>query len=350
MPPPERGAGASRPRVLVTGAGGPAAVAFLRAVDDADVELFAADIDAYAAGLYLVPAGRRVLLPRGDADGFDRALLSACIAERIDIVVPTVDAELLPVARARKRFEASGIRAILASIETLAMSLDKWRLANVCRDTVLVPETMLVDDAFDGTPFDGTFVVKPRTGSGSRGVRIVERPADLDGVARDGTMIAQEYLPGEEYSLDVLALADGHVVAVVPRVRLKVDSGVSVAGRTVRDPELEAFGLRVAERIGLTTVANVQCRRDVLGRPSLLEVNPRFSGAMPLTVASGVNMPLLALSDALGRPVPAAVPFREIAMVRFLDDRFPTIEEMGRLEDIATHGDAQPHTAVGTAL
>jgi carbamoyl-phosphate synthase large subunit len=230
------------------------------------------------------------------------------------------------------------------------MSLDKWCLANVCRDTVLVPETTLVDDAFDGARFGGTFVVKPRTGSGSRGVRIVERPADLDGVARDGTMIAQEYLPGEEYSLDVLALADGHVVAVVPRIRLKVDSGVSVAGRTVRDPELEAFGLRVAERIGLTTVANVQCRRDVLGRPSLLEVNPRFSGAMPLTVASGVNMPLLALSDVLGRPVPAAVPFREIAMVRFLDDRFPTIEEMGRLEDIATHGDAQPYTAVGTAL
>jgi hypothetical protein len=48
--------------------------------------------------------------------------------------------------------------------------------------------------------------------------------------------------------------------------------------------------------------------------------------------------------------VPAAVPFREIAMVRFLDDRFPAIEEMRRLEDIATHEDAQPDTAVGTAL
>ncbi len=318
------------PRVLVTGAGGPAAIAFLRAVGDGSADLFAADIDPYAAGLYLVPEARRVLLPRGDDSGFAGGLLAVCADERIDLVVPTVDVELLPIARVRRRLEVAGTRAVLASIETLVVSLDKWRLVSVCRDAVAVPATTLMDGR-SNVPFEPPFVVKPRVGSGSRGVRLVEDPAELASLPGDGSMIAQAYLPGEEYSLDVLARSDGHVVTVVPRVRLKVDSGVSVAGRTVHDPELETFGMRVAARINLTTVANVQCRRDAYGRPVLLEVNPRFSGAMPLTVASGVNMPALALADALGLPVPDTIAFRETAMVRFLEDRFPPVEEMDAL-------------------
>jgi carbamoyl-phosphate synthase large subunit len=132
----------------------------------------------------------------------------------------------------------------------------------------------------------------------------------------------QEFLPGEEYSVDVLADAGGQVIASVPRIRARVDSGVSVGGRTVHDPEIEEFGRAVASATGLTYVANVQCRRDRAGRPALLEVNPRIPGTLGLTIASGVDMPRLALDALLGRPVPAHLDFRELAVVRFLDERF----------------------------
>ena len=63
----------------------------------------------------------------------------------------------------------------------------------------------------------------------------------------------------------MLADAGGHVIASVPRLRARVDSGVSVGGRTVHDPELESFGRAVAEATGITYVANVQCKRDAAG-------------------------------------------------------------------------------------
>jgi len=127
-------------------------------------------------------------------------------------------------------------------------------------------------------------------------------------------------LPGEEYSVDVIADADGHVVAAVPRVRSRVDSGVSIAGRTLRDPELEGAAAAVARAIGLVGVANVQLRRDREGRPALLEVNPRFPGSLPLTIAAGVDIASLVVDLFLGRPLPASVEFREVASVRFLED------------------------------
>jgi carbamoyl-phosphate synthase large subunit len=136
-------------------------------------------------------------------------------------------------------------------------------------------------------------------------------------------MLVQEFLPGEEYSVDVLAASDGRFVAAVPRARLKVDSGVAVTARTLHDRELEDLARRVATQIGLRYAANIQFRRNANGTPVLLEVNARFPGTMPLTVESGVNMPLLALRDVLGEPPPPGpLPFRDIAVVRYWIETF----------------------------
>ena len=122
--------------------------------------------------------------------------------------------------------------------------------------------------------------------------------------------------------MDVLAGLDGAVIAAVPRSRERVDSGVSIAGRTVRRAELSDTAAAVARAIRLTGVANIQLRYSVEGAPALLEVNPRFPGALPLTIAAGVDMPSLLLDLVLGREVPSNIPFAELANVRYLEDVF----------------------------
>jgi len=309
-------------RVLVTGAGGPAAVSVMKSLAaDRTVELIAADMDPWAAGLYLLPPGARTLVPAGSDPGFVPALRARCRDLAVDVVIPTVDSELRPLARAREEFSQAGVALLLAPDRALAVTLDKLALARRCAGSVRVPRTELLGRT-DPASWTYPVVVKPRQGSGSRGIRMAGTSRELAGLAgRDGLLV-QEYLPGEEYSIDVLADVDGRVVAAVPRIRVKVDSGVSVAGRTVHDRELEEFGSRVAAATGVTYVANVQCRRDSTGRPALLEVNPRVPGTLPLTVASGIDMPRLALDSLRGHPLPGQAGFREVAMVRYLDERF----------------------------
>ena len=320
-------------RVLVTGAGGPSGISILRALEDTPLTLLAGDIDPFAAGLYLVEATARSILPRGDDPRFATDLLARCEREAIDVLVPTVDSELLPLARLRAEFDAAGTTLVLASEATLAVCLDKWALAQRCHGRVRGPATVVVDDAFDPASIPLPAIVKPRSGSGSRGIRLIERRAELEVLERDGTLLVQEHLPGPEYSLDVLARADGHVVAVVPRERLKVDSGIAVTGRTLKDPALDAFAREVAAAIELTTVANVQVKIAAGGEPALLEVNARFPGTMPLTVAAGVDMPRLAVMEALGEPIPdGPLPFEEIAMVRYFQERFFAFEDIADLQ------------------
>ncbi len=131
----------------------------------------------------------------------------------------------------------------------------------------------------------------------------------------------QEYLPGEEYSVDVYVRRDGRVIAAVPRARMKIDSGIAVASRTVNVPEVIAAAVRTAEIIGIRGIANVQFKRAADGVFKLLEVNPRFPGTLPLTGAAGIDMPKLMADELAGRTLPDGLPAVQGADGRALLDR-----------------------------
>ena len=319
-------------RVMITGAGGPAAVSVMKSLGaDASVSLIAADMDPWAAGLYLVPPEARTLVPAGADPHYADATLARCAAMGVDVLIPTCDAELRPLGKARDEFRQAGIELLLAPDSALEVCLDKLALAERCAGHLPVPRTERLDKIADPESWTYPVMIKPRSGSGSRGISVAASSEELLRLEPSPDFLVQDYLPGEEYSVDVLADTTGHVVAAVPRVRERVDSGVSVAGRTVHDAELERLGAGVAAATGLTYVANVQFRRDPAGRPALLEVNPRFPGAMPLTVASGVDMPLMALDSLRGRPLPEHADFRDTAMVRSLEERFVALGEVQRV-------------------
>jgi carbamoyl-phosphate synthase large subunit len=315
--------------VLVTGAGGPAAIAVMKSLRaDPSVGLLAADMDSWAAGLYQVPPAARSVIPAGLAPEFAEILLARCLALGVDVVIPTVDSELRPLAAARDAFARAGIQLMLPAERSLARTLDKLALARACAGVVRVPRTELLDEFVNPDSWTYPVIVKPRTGSGSRDISAVMSAQELKSLEPSPDFIVQEYLPGEEYSVDVLADAAGRVVASVPRIRARVDSGVSVAGRTLHECELERFGATVVGELGLSYISNVQVRRDDKGRPALLEVNPRAPGSLALTIASGVDMPRMALSALRGQPLPDHVEFCEKAMVRYLEEQFLDLSEI----------------------
>ena len=302
-------------------------------------------MDRFASGLYLVPADQRVLVPPGLSGEFAPAVLSWCRLLGVDVLFPTVDVELPVLAARRVELAADGVALASPSLATLETCLDKLALARRCADVLPVPRTdLLGPGAAVGRRYP--VVVKPRRGAGSRGISFVESEGELLSLGTDDSRLVQDLLPGDEYSVDVFADLGGTVVAAVPRSRLRVDSGVSVAGNTFHDEELEQAARRVAAAIGLTTVANVQLRRDRAGRAALLEVNPRFPGAMPLTIAAGIDMPSLTLDAVLGRPVPGSLDFREIAVVRYLADVFLPMSDIEAVPGPPVDASASAVTAI----
>ena len=319
--------------ILVTGAGGAAAIAFFNAIPRGEYNFFMGDMDPFAAGLYLVPRAQRVILLRGDDYDFVEGLLEICVAKQIGLLVPTVDCELLPIAASLERFAAIGVRVLSETAETLQICLDKNALMEKCGDAAFVPRSAVLDRHFDAADWDFPLFLKPRSGSGSRGIVKVDAPRELSAQPRNSSLLAQEYLPGAEYSVDVLANGRGGILAAVPRERLKVDSGIAVASRVARNERLELYAKAIARKLNLKYVANVQFKLNAAGEPKLLEVNPRFPGTMPLTVKCGVNMPWLALQSALGKDIGAReIAWQELGMVRTWQEHFVESGEIADME------------------
>jgi carbamoyl-phosphate synthase large subunit len=314
-------------KILLTGAGGPAAISVWKSLAPGHT-LHMADMDPLAPGLYLVPADCRLVLPAGADLTFTDAALRACRERAIDLFVPTVDAELVPVAQRRAEFEAAGTRVALSPLATLQMCRDKKALLEGLQGVTPVPAFAVLDLDMRALPVPYPWFAKPRAGSGSRGLTLINGPEDLAALPRDGSMVIQEFLPGEEYSVDVYVRADGRVIAAVPRERMKTDSGIAVATRTVHLPEVIDAAVRTAAAAGIRGVANVQFRRGRDGVFKLLEINPRFPGTLPLTGAAGVDMPALMVSEFEGQPLPdGPLPFRELMSVRYLTEKYMDPQE-----------------------
>ena len=149
-------------------------------------------------------------------------------------------------------------------------------------------------------------IVKPRAGSGSRGIRLIERRAELEALERDGTLLVQEHLPGPGVlARRARARRRAGRRASCPRERLKVDSGIAVTGRTLHDEALETLRARGrdADRPDHRRQRPGQGRRRPASRPCSRSTRAS-PGTMPLTIAAGVDMPRLAIGEALGHADP----------------------------------------------
>jgi carbamoylphosphate synthase large subunit len=284
--PPVHPGGA--PAVLVTGAGGPAGVAVVRRLVALGHRVVAADADPAAAGGAL--ASVAVTVPRGDHPRFVEALVAVAAAHGVDALVATVAEELPQLTAGADRLAAAGVHTWLPALDAVDLCCDKAAFA----DRMVaagVPHPATATDPDDVPDVPGPWVVKPREGRGSRGVRLLDDLADVTAALREGgDLIVQTRLNGREFTADALVGRDGELRVVVPRWREETKAGISVKGRTFTSAAVTEVVAGALAAVGLTGPANVQGFVAHDGAVTVVEINPRFSGGLPLTLAAGADV------------------------------------------------------------
>lgn len=274
--------------IAVTGAGGPAGVAVIQALRAAGDEVLALDANPDAVGLHL--AGRAAVLPRADQPGYAESLLAIMSEHRPAALVCTVAEEYHALTPLTARLDEMGVRTWLPDPASAELCLDKVAFAAALHAAgVPHPATAWTADTAGLVP--GPWVVKPARGRGSRDVVLVDEPADLPHAF--GTVpgaIVQTRLDGREFTADVLVARDGRMVACVPRWRDETRGGISVRGTTFASPAVTETVAATLRAVGHSGPANVQGFVDAAGRVTVVEVNPRFSGGLPLTLAAGADV------------------------------------------------------------
>ncbi len=155
----------------------------------------------------------------------------------------------------------------------------------------------------------GSFVAKPRSGTGSAGVNYGEvqtRDQWISHWDKFGPMLIQERIPSEGVGQGVSLLIDsrGECVAAFAHQRLQQypnSGGPSTDRQSIHAPELVQWSIELLRRLSWRGIAMVEWKLDPRdNQPKLMEINPRFWGSLELAVRAGVDFPVLYAQAARG--------------------------------------------------
>jgi len=277
------------------------------------------------------PVGRVEYIP---------ALLDVVRRHRIGLLVPVTDLDLRSLARQRGKFADAGCIVMCGEEPDVKLCRDKARTNELLPKAGLGAIRTVPLQEFRTAPFYPCFV-KPIRGSGGVGTGVIHNDFELRAhVSTYGELLlAQDFVPGQEYTIDVYRDRTGVVRCVVPRQRLAVRAGEVSKGITIKDKGLIEATTRLAGLLGtIWGVFCCQCRRTPGGQPRFFEINPRFGGGVPLSIAAGANFPLYLIQEVLGLPITAQVgQFTEnLLMLRYDDAIFVPITDPSELPGFDT--------------
>ena len=251
-------------------------------------------------------ANRAYRVPLADDPTYLDAVLDIALGERVSLVVPTIDDELALFGRAVDRFREHGIRVAVSPPQTSALCEDKYATCRYLNDHgITAAASWLPGEVPAGTLFP--LFIKPRRGRGSVNAYPVRTQRELDFfIDYVPDAVVQSYLDGPEFTIDMLCDFSGQPLSIVPRRRDVIRAGVSDRGRTVNDPALIQVARTCAATLQFAGAVNIQCR-VVDGQPVIFEINPRFSGGIPLTIQAGADLPRMLVDLVAGRRVAPSI-------------------------------------------
>jgi protein-tyrosine-phosphatase/predicted ATP-grasp superfamily ATP-dependent carboligase len=251
-----------------------------------------------------VPARSRYVKDRHLLDGDWVPVLSA-IVDRIgfDLVIPTTDEVAIPLDAARDRIS---VKLALPPPEAFAIVQHKARTTALARGLgVPVPEEIVLGggegaERVPDWPFP--LIVKPASSFTEASLATrhqVERVFDREGLeralaTRDPALevVVQREVPGIGGGLEILAVG-GDILYAFQHRRLhepERGGGSSFRESVPVDPTLLEHGRRLARALRYTGVAMIEVREHG-GAYTLLEINGRFWGSLPLAIAAGADFP-----------------------------------------------------------
>lgn len=167
-------------------------------------------------------------------------------------------------------------------------------------------------------------IAKPRHGSASKGIVVVNSLQRLDEIGSLNDYLVQERIDErEEITVDCyVSMHSGRIEGVSPRLRLETAGGEAVRTITIACPKAEELARRTLEATGLRGAVTIQLIRDLeTDRYMIMEINPRLGGGAVASVHAGFHLPAAILADArqnvdfqIGTPTPG------VLVTRYLDD------------------------------
>ncbi len=275
---------------------------------------------------YVVPGA-------GDPNYID-TLLDICLKEKVNVLLPFMSSELEKLLERRTEFEQIGTMVSVSGGDAVRIANNKLALYDFMTKNHLNPPKYCgvknleeLKQAFEYIGYPQSAVcVKATESSGSRGIRIIDpRQSRFDILFKEKPnsflisyeelvqilsendsmpeMMAMEYLPGMEYSVDLLA-DKGKILYMAGRESNVNLASIPQVATLAKNDEAYKIAEEVISKLQLDGNADLDFKFDKDGHPVLMEINPRIAATMQIFYEGGLNLPYLRVKHLLGEELP----------------------------------------------
>lgn len=281
-----------------------------------EIKVIGVDVNIDAIGKYF--CDEFSIVPVGHDPNYSVKIQKLVELYNVDLVIPTSDEEAIALSSSRKLIEKNGCQLACVESETLSILNDKAKTYQFLKENGLhVPATSIVknyaslkETVESMYEEHGAVVIKPACARGGRGVHVVSSLSTdveyfddkrevhsnlttfidtlMHKLKEELPLIVMERLVEPVLDLDLLAWK-GKAKRVVPRRR--VNSAVPNDGHIlVEDEILMNLGEKLIELLRLSWLYDCDVMFDSKGNPCVLELNPRQSGSLAVSIAAGIPM------------------------------------------------------------
>jgi len=321
--------------ILITAAGAPSTpgiASCFKRIKERKIRIVGTDmksdptIEQYIDKCYYAPAAT--------APEYVDTLLKICEQEHVDVIIPGISDELLSLCERKHEFEAIGTKVSVSNPKSIEICTNKLKFYKFLKENnIPTPQFLPVHNLSDfdyaaktlGYP-DKNVCFKATVSSGSRGVRIIdanksrldilfgEKPSslfttfdDLRGILAEADsfpeMMAMEFIPGREYSVDLVA-DHGDVIYICGRNSDVVNASIPMQGSLCEDKEAYELCRKISYLLKLDGNADFDFKYDDQGHAILMEINPRQAATMAVFRAGGINLLYMRVKQLLGEELP----------------------------------------------
>ena len=314
----------------------------LRESQEFDVRIIGMAYENLEPGIYMhnmVDRTYRVPYPSEGSDFLVTRVLEISKTEKIDVLIPNFDAELLAFMKSGKKLADAGIQTFLPELNqfeersknNLPEFGEKYGISVPAGKPVTNAEELreIKEDFEYPIVLKGKFYDAYIANNKDQASMYFHRISAKWGLP----VIIQEYIRGTE--VNVVALGDGHgntIGAVAMRKLYITDKGKAWAGITLDDERMLDLTRKLIRDTKWRGGMELELIRSDDDEFYLIEINPRIPAWVYLAVGAGQNLPEALVKLALGMEVKPFTDYKKgIIFVRYSFDLITDISEFEKL-------------------
>ena len=302
--------------ILVPGAAAPAGINAIKSLRMGGFQgkIVATDSSYLSPGFFMCEVNE--VIPEADNHSFIDRLNEIVEKYGVNLLLPTSGFDIYPYSEFRDQLIKRGAFPVVSDMDSLVTCKDKMLTYERLKSKFDLPFTTIDPTEISSFPV----MAKPRYGKGSRDIMRLDNTDDIGYVtSKMKDLIFQEFLPGTEYTIDVLSDLDKKAILAVPRIRIQTKAGISTKGRILKNRRIEEECKQIADFIGIRGPCCIQMKEDANGIIKLVEINPRMGGGTIFTTLAGANFPMM-LIDMVEHKQVKMPEVNEITVIRYYEE------------------------------